>query len=282
MEFNNITTGPFAEIINQHNANIANLDAARDLLGTKAEKLAALLYRDFPISAGVRGYWHDRPNGTAEGTTGHIAKVFKDQNDASTNLGNARVFDPWDGRWRGNWCNVSQAWPQYHIWDRTRATSDGYHVQPVTQRGLGNTGRCNVLPTDSTQFVGAGDLRAAWRAGTVNLAINVWHDSHHITGWVVKKENGGDKILPHLGYRLNGHTLIWITRQYDVSDSGQYDMTTPGTFWMFFEWIGQDRDVYGIHGRSFTLAALDQATPASQPIGYTRRYVRERSHVPSH
>jgi hypothetical protein len=140
---------------------------------------------------------------------------------------------------------------------------------------------CASTPNDPAQFVGAPDLDAAWQAGTVDLAINVWHDRHHITGWVHKKRTGGDKILPHLGYRLNAHTLIWITRAFEVSESGQYDMTSPGTYWMFFEWIGQDRDVYGIHGRSFTMASLDQDQPASQMLGYTRRYVRDRSHVPS-
>lgn len=282
MIFKTMEPNSFGSLVKQHNRNIKGLHETRKLLAPHAETLAKMLVNFYPVSKGVKCYWKDDPDGKSEGTTGHIAKVLRHES-ASVNYGNKNVFDPWDGFWRGNWCSSGKAWPQYHIWDRTRATSDGKHfVQPVSQRGLAETKACSKIHDDPSEFVDAGNLKAQWEKNAVNLAINVWSNNDKVTGWVWKKQGGKPVIMPHLGYRLNDHTLIWIAQEMEFKGvDADYTMNKGGRFFMFFEWVGQCRRAYGIHGREFTIAGLagskNGTINVTKPIGSTTRYVLDRS-----
>ncbi|MEO1493436.1 MAG: hypothetical protein AAFV19_14875 [Pseudomonadota bacterium] len=275
----------FGALIKQHDRNLAGLQSTRRMLAGHAQALADLLVDEYPVSAGVRCYWGRGGDSSVEGSTAHIARIF-DHTDTTAFYGDQRVFDPWNGFWRGNWCSSRGVWPQYHIWDQTRPVHRGASfVQPVSQRALGNISVCTD-PGDpnsnlSSDYVDDGTLERRWRRSEVNLAINVWTDAAKVTGWVWKKQGQNELIMPHLGYRLNAHTLIWIAQEMPFTGRrATYTMNPDGRFFMFFEWVGQCRQTYGIHGREFTIAGLtapaSQQTPRSRPIGSTTRYVLDR------
>lgn len=278
MEFTNLQAGPFADVIAQHTASLDTLRTAHERFATVAEGLSRLLFRSYPISAGVQNYWHERPSTeqSDHGARSQVRAVFARERTAFRPT--AAVYDPWDGWWRGNWQNGGQSgWPQYHIWDRTRETNGGFYIQPVTQRrGIPATSTPDVIQRGQ-DFTTSARLAQHWAAGQVNLAINVWREDTGVTGWVWKKDDG-DQILPHIGYLLNRHTLIWITQQHPKTQSNVYDFDYGQEFWMFFEWVDGQRRTYGIHGRKFQFADLsvdgqpDDFVPRSEPLGFTTRY----------
>ena len=105
------------------------------------------------------------------------------------------VFGPWDGWWSGTWSDGS---PQRHIWDASYSTS-GRTLQLVSQ-----TRQTFAHVQSWSQF------RSRDHAGGtewVDLALNAYDSTRGVTGWVTKETVD----LPHIGYRLSGNTLLWIT-----------------------------------------------------------------------
>ncbi len=244
---------PFKFLVRQHNENLASLRSMRSTLARHAAELTMFLFVDYPITEGARAYWTERDRN-------EITAIFAHRETGVR--GNAGCFDPWDGWWSGDWRSGGDETPQLHIWDRTRAFSDPQtrriqHIQPVSQR---------TRTAFRHRHVTQSRLRRAWRRGTVNLAINVWASGEDgITGWVIKKEGREAYVMPHLGYLLNGHTLIWIAQVFRFrEDQTSYPMSENETFYMFFEWAGRNRQVYGIHGRTFTLGPVGSCNPSSE------------------
>ena len=93
----------------------------------------------------------------------------------------------------------------------------------------------------------------------MDLAINVCSAEKGITGWVSK----ADGEMPHVGYALNGVTLIWIAQH-------------RSQFLMFFEWVDPSAGAYGIHGRPFDLEGGRFAGSTTQHFGTYRRTAPRR------
>ena len=221
--------GLFRHVIDAHDRGI---DALRWMQGevarpAVADALSDYLARDYPKHSDWQSYWRRNRHLAADAFRNPARGVH------------GRVFDPWDGVWSGQWNGAGGGTsPQRHVWDATVATNAGLHwqgvrhIQPVTQ-------------SEST-FHDAGNTAEGWQSRKVDLGINVVTPGLGITGWVSKRQHG-EQELPHVGYLLNPHTLIWITTDRPVPGSGV-------CFMMFFEWVGAGHQRYGIHGRYFTLS----------------------------
>lgn len=251
-EYDLSTRTAFDHPIRLHNANIQNIMSVRSALAGHAQQLRDFLFDDYPLTKArmsykdyqrdAVGYWQ----GLQTTSPDPVRQVF----DGSLNAYESRTcFDPWDGRWKGKWHGGGQSWGQRHVWDVTQpyngtigGSPAAQFIQPVTQRtttpGLG-------------EYVGGGDLDAAWQNATVNLAINVYDAQRGVTGWVSRREGSdGPKEVPHIGLLLNPHTLIWIAQFRPPTN---VIMSLDEDFLMFFEWVLPAQNIYGIHGRRFRI-----------------------------
>ena len=311
MEFSNqmLAAEPFKEVIDGHNANRQKLIDARTYFNGKAARLTEILFSSYNIGAGAPCDWEVETEATQEGTRtpgttpdrtaiqprttrrpgcstaprgtrANVQSIFADPLGG----GNANCYDPWDGRWAGCWTNISRSSDQvcqtlytnYHIWDETRLIS-GQHIQPVTQRRfLDNETAATATPT----YIGAGEIGAAWTAGKVDVAINVYSRDEGLTGWVVKKTDG--LVAPHIAFLLNPHTLIWITTFVPRAGGGSHSQVINwddrNEFYMFFEWVSSDRQRYGITGGLVRRSDLEAAQAPRIPVsGFTTGYVKDRA-----
>ena len=220
--------GLFRPVIEIHDNRIGDLRWMQGLFreAEVARALSDYLHEDYPRHADWQSYWN-RNRGLAE-------SAFRNPRRGVTR----HAFDPWTGWWTGMWHQADGSTaPQKHVWDETQPSAAGNqgtrHIQPVTQ--------------SVSAFFHSGNAADGWGAGDVDLGINVVSEDLGITGWVSKRQGGNRVELPHVGYLLNPHTLIWITSDRDVRESAT-------RFMMFFEWIAADRQSYGIHGRFFALS----------------------------
>ena len=214
-------SSPFREVIRRHNADLDRLKMMRGTLRDHAGELADYLLT-YPLDARGAAFFRGR--------RGLILDAFRGD---SQYQGDANAFDPWDGRWTGNWNGEGGSWMQYHLWDATQAV-DGQQIQPVTQSTTAEVNRSNL----DAAYAPA----ASGNAARVDLAINVWRAGDGITGWASKRQGLPPLEMPHLGYLLNRNTLIWIAQ-----------IAFTGPFYMFFEWVDPTDNRYGVHGRTFRI-----------------------------
>lgn len=204
----------FQNVISLHDSKIEPLRVWRQTFAAHAGQLADFVLK-FHASIKI-----DRAA---------LVSAFKHEKQKPN--GSTAVFNPWDGWWSGNWHNQgpggSTSKKQYHIWGPTFEQGKQY-VQLVTQ--------------SETEFVGREKLKRSVEDKKVDLGINVWSSTNGVTGWVSKRQGGKAFELPHVGYSINPHKLIWIA-QVDWS----------GKFYMFFEWVDPSNNKYGIHGRTFDI-----------------------------
>jgi hypothetical protein len=123
-----------------------------------------------------------------------LRKIISNPEAFYNSFGEKDVFAPWTNRWTGIWSNGKM---QYHLWDSTRCV-EGRWIQPVTIS--------EVRFAELNRVEGMADCQDA------DVAINVFSHRYGITGWVSKCQQ--ERVeLPHIGYRVNDTTLVWITQE---------------------------------------------------------------------
>lgn len=181
-EFSLTSPSAFDDVINDHDKFVSSeLGTWRRMVTTYKSEIADFLLT-YP--------------GTSRLTKAGIERIL-----ASPTTGSASCFDPWNGQWRGTWHGGSDS-PQYHIWDVT-VTHGGQHIQPVTQ--------------STHHLVGAAEIATSLSAKRVDLGLNAWKNGRGVTGYVTKYQGSSAsnpiKKLPHIGYLLDDHTLVWIAQE---------------------------------------------------------------------
>lgn len=242
VEFPLSAASPFHALVRRHDDERPRLETWRAMVRDHAGALAAAL----------AGY----PDRSIAATT------FRDAFLARPPAGDRQVFDPWNGFWGGRWQPGNSR--QCHVWDVTQAY-EGAWVQPVTQSVSG--------------FKTADDLPAALGCEartTVDLAINVWSPSLGVTGWVSKRQDTAQE-LPHIGYRIDARTLVWITR---ILPCPMPDGAGEGPFLMFLEWASEDRSVYRIRGKRFRITAAGEVELLDNGALVGRGDYAKRAEVP--
>ncbi len=170
------------------------------------------------------------------------------------------TFNPWDNWWSGRWRKGEM---HYHIWDKT-----------IGARGT------QLVTQSRRNFAHRDNLARMIKADEVDLAINVVSDPTGITGWVSKRQadpsakpRSGYFELPHLGYRINACSLIWIARTFPGTKA-------PAEYWgghdflLLHEWTSSAvaPTVYGIEGRYVRIN--DGAVKLLDPKPYHGKYER--------
>ncbi len=239
MSLQHLHLDDFTQIIALHNQSNGILQTMRRNTAEHAEALA-----DFFLEGGSKKSARIITEGSFGGYPGSgnfTRQSFLTALRASGRSAGSSVFDPWNGWWRGNWAGANQ---YSHIWDATVPVGS-QHVQPVTQiRGAEFAWKRSATDPGRGALVSQADV-----------AINVWNRDAGVTGWVTKKAaEGNSHQMPHIGFSLNSHTLIWIAR----------DGLGAQKHFMFFEWVDPAKGIYGIHGRPFEFAGV-QATTRSSP-----------------
>ncbi|NIV72011.1 MAG: hypothetical protein GWN44_04650 [Calditrichae bacterium] len=203
----------FKELIQTHDEYRLEFIKYRRLLAKHASALASLL-KTFP--GGQKLDEHDLEQIIARPEASYKSFAQKD------------VFANWTNRWSGMWSNGRR---QYHVWGSTEIVDDRL-IQPVT-----------LSETDFINFCCA-KKRLAYNA--TDVAINIFSRTLGLTGWVSKRQYGQKKELPHLGYRVNDTTLIWIC-QTKAPDSL---FTCCDKWFIFLETVTTDRipGEYRIYG----------------------------------
>jgi len=204
----------FVEILRLHDGHDDEFRRWRRLFAQHADELARMVC-DFPIA-------HELDEEA-------VSRALTRPLSHCDTLSGRDVFAPWTNTWSGLWCNGVR---QYHIWDSTRYV-DGQWVQPVT--------------LSERRFVQLSEVREKQRQGQADVAINVFSRESGITGWVSKYQKRRLE-MPHIGYRINDTTLMWICQ---IKSPGE--VFTPSNCWLVFLEIvapGRQPAVYRIYGRS--------------------------------
>lgn len=184
--------------------------------------------------------------GTAAFTVAGVSAVLRNRGRISGNA--QRLFQPWNGWWRGRWSNGVI---YHHIWD-----DSFFHARQWVQ----------LVSQSPRDFARGTNLTTMRQRGEADLAINVYGDQKGITGWVSKQ----GLEMPHVGYQLGAQKLLWIAKE---NPRGQRE-SEAGPYFMFFEWT--DGSQYGIHGRTFTIARSGIQSNSQQHYGTYSRVPPER------
>ncbi|NIT56406.1 MAG: hypothetical protein GWN00_09290 [Aliifodinibius sp.] len=120
-----------------------------------------------------------------------ILKIFSQSTGCGDSLDYQDIFAAWENRWSGTWSNGV---PQYHCWYSSSQFNDRW-IQPVT--------------ISEFDFIELCYTETMINKGKADIAINVYCPKDGISGWVSKRQHGGLEI-PHIGYRIDDTTLIWI------------------------------------------------------------------------
>jgi len=222
-EFSLAPPSKFVDVIKDHDRFLTNELAAWQTMVTKHKSEIAKFLQKYP--------------GTASLSKASIENVL-----ASSSTGSASCFDPWNGKWQGDWNGGGTPSPQFHFWDVTVAHGN-QHIQPVTQ--------------STHQLVDATNLSSSFAVKQVDIGLNAWKAGRGISGFVTKYQNTPVKKLPHIGYLLNRHTLLWIAQERPGN----------GDYFMFFEWADPGNGKYSIHGKSFEITGSGTFNPKNQTLG---------------
>lgn len=220
----------FRRMLARHNRYREEFTRWRRVFRRQAAALAALI-KSFP---GSEGLCEDQLRG-----------IFTRPETAYAGIPGEKIFAPWTNRWSGVWSNGT---PQYHIWE-TSINIDGQWVQPVS--------------ISETGFAELNIAETMLRDKGADIAINVFSPAEGITGWVSKYQHGRAE-LPHIGYRINDTTLVWICQ---VKQPDRL-FETANHWFIFLETVDQSADpvAYRIYGRELTLNRADAGigiTPAA-------------------
>lgn len=213
------TLADFADILRLHNRHVDEFKRWRHLFAHHADELARMI-SDFPIARDV--------------DEEEILLALTRPLSHCAPLSGRDIFAPWTNTWSGLWCNAVR---QYHVWDSTRYV-DGQWVQPVT--------------LSETEFVQLQQVREKQRQGRADVAINVFSREHGITGWVSKYQKRRVE-MPHVGYRINDTTLVWICQIKSPEE-----LFAPENSWLVFLEItepGTEPSVYRIYGQTIKIDA---------------------------
>lgn len=219
-----------ANVLCVHNVWLPDL--ARLRAGFDAKMKASQSFRDT-----IAQLWHHARNpGLAANATGGVGGNALAQRlglasggtPFARRNGDARAYDPWDGWWSGVFDSNGTKYLNYHVWDptvvvtsnpalcsrETESTAPGYrqHVQMVTQTGALQTAAGAKAKDPAFWYPAANFMRNGFHPlNRVDYAVNVWSATDHLTGYVIKEQNGNREELPHIAYLMDDETLLWIT-----------------------------------------------------------------------
>lgn len=209
----------FTEILRRHRHFAPEFDRWRQLFARHVTELTRVI-KAFPLAHSL--------------DEASLRRVLTDPISSCDSVVGSAVFRPWTNRWTGVWCNGVR---QYHIWDSTRSI-DGQWIQTVT--------------LSETEFVQRPESEEMQRRGRADVGINVFSREDGITGWVSKVQNGRLE-MPHIGYRINDTTLVWICQIKSPEK-----VFTRSNRWLVFLEITEPASrppVYRIYGQTVQIDA---------------------------